>query len=145
TGNLVVHFKKWDGDYTDLGSWGWGANVSDKSTYDALDDFGAVFNFNNVPVVAADNTETIGFIGVRRPDGGDPDWNTKYTGDINIARTVVKANQTVHVYVFQGTANSSADDPRYYVADPAKFNMLLVYFDPTGNYEENLGVHNWSG
>src|SRR5690606_6023016 len=114
TGNLVVHFKKWDGDYTDLGSWGWGANVSDKSTYDALDDFGAVFNFNNVPVVAADNTETIGFIGVRRPDGGDPDWNTKYTGDINIARTVVKANQTVHVYVFQGTANSSADDPRYY-------------------------------
>ncbi len=147
-GNVVVHFKKWDSDYTDLGSHGWGeaGKWEAKATHDGLDEFGAKFVFNDLPEVAPENTDTFGFIAVKRPGGGEPDWNNgKYTGDIFIPKTIVKGGQTVHVYVVQGNANSSASDPRYFVADPAKYNMLLVYFDPSGSYEEKLGIHHWSG
>lgn len=147
-GNVVVHFKKWDGDYTDLGSYGWGeaGKWESKTVHDGLDDFGAKFEFNGLPEVAPENTDTFGFIAVKRPAGGDPDWdNGKYTGDILIPKTIVKGGTTVHVYVFQGNADTSVDDPRYFVADPAKFNMLLVYFDPSGSYEEKLGIYHWNG
>lgn len=145
TGNLVIHFKAWDENYAELGSWGW-SGTEPKTIHDGLSDFGATYVYNDLPVVAEDNTETFGFIAVRRPGGGDPDWNNgKLTGDILIPKTVVKAGETVNVYVLQGTANTSATDPRYFVADNDKYNMFLVYYDPSGSYEENLGVHNWNG
>lgn len=144
-GTVVVHFKKWDGNYTELGSWAWGG-INPQPLHNGLDEFGATFVYENLPEVAPENTETFGFIAVHRPGGGEPDWNNgKYTGDISIPKTIVKGGETVHVYVFQGNANSSEDDPRYFVADNTKFNMLLVYFDPSGSYEEKLGVHHWGG
>ncbi|WP_025724813.1 immunoglobulin-like domain-containing protein [Acholeplasma granularum] len=145
TGNLVIHFKAWDENYTELGSYGF-EGLDGKTIYDSIDDFGAVFNYNNIPVVDAESTAQFGFIAVKRPGGGDPDWNNgKLTADIRIDKTVVKAGETVHIYVVQGNANSSKDDPRYFVADNSKFNMFLVYFDASGSYEENLGIHHWSG
>src|SRR5690606_24707486 len=117
-------------------------------TYDGLDDFGAYFEYSDIPVVAEDSTATIPFIAVNYAEGS-PDWGNKFTSDILINQTVIKANKTTHVYVFQGRnddpGKSTAENPRWFAADPDMHNMLLVYFDPTGNYDENLGVHNWGG
>ncbi len=151
-GNVVVHFKAWDEDYTDLGSWGWGHNNwTSKATFDGEDEFGVYFEFNDLDEVAGSNTETYGFIAVPGVDlaNNNADWNAKKTSDILIPKTIVKGGETVHVYVFQGdpsdNGKSTEENPRYFVADNANYNMLLVYFDPSGAYEENLGVHNWDG
>src|SRR5690554_423714 len=147
TGNLVIHFKAWDAEsYDNLGTHTWGG-IDPHAVHEGVDAFGAVFTYENLPVVAEDSTATFGWIAVERPEGlgADPNWDNKFTGDINIPHTVVKADETVHIYILQGNGNSSANDPRYFVADNDKFNMFLVYFDPSGSYEENLGVHNWSG
>jgi hypothetical protein len=136
TGNLVVHFQAWDQDYETLGSWAWGDTAAGRIK-DGVDSFGAYFNFDNIAV----GTE-VGFIAVDWVNGG-PDWNAvasrgKLTGDVNLGADVIKEGKTVHVYVFEGAAG-----PEYLVADPDKFNALVVYYDPTGNYEENLGLHHW--
>ncbi|HHY96936.1 MAG TPA: hypothetical protein GYA04_02755 [Acholeplasma sp.] len=140
-GTVIVHFKAWDGNYENLGNWGWGGFDS-KSTYTGLDDFGAYFEFNDI---AVGGENPMGFIAVRYKEGS-PDWdNGKLTDDILIDPSVVKADETVHIYVFQGTQKSSEENPRYFVADNSKYNLLVVYFDPSGSYEENLGIHNWGG
>lgn len=33
TGNLVIHFQKWDGDYTDVGLFTWTGGMTSKPTY----------------------------------------------------------------------------------------------------------------
>ena len=141
TGNLVVHFQAWDQDYETLGSWAWSSGWADEEDArrlkDGVDSFGAYWEINNVPV----GTE-VNFIAVDWVNGG-PDWNAvasrgKLTGDVNLGADVIKEGKTVHVYVFEGAAG-----PQYLVADPDRFNALVVYYDPTGNYEENLGLHHW--
>lgn len=140
TGDLVIHFKKWDDNYVDLGFWGWDG-FDPLPVYDGLDEFGAYFEINNLPV-GAENT--FGFKFVERPGGGDPNWSNEFSKDIKLPKSVVKAGETVHVYVFQG-ATSSEDHPGYYVAKNDAYNLLMVYFDPSGSYETNLGIHHWSG
>ena len=51
TGNLVVHFQAWDGDYSAIGNHGWNG-TSVNSTYSGLDDFGAYFEFNDITIEA---------------------------------------------------------------------------------------------
>ena len=77
TGNLVVHFQSWDGNYDTLGSWAWGGPAAGKLK-DGVDDFGAYWNYNDIPLGTS-----VGFIAVEWPDGNGPDWNQKLTGDIN--------------------------------------------------------------
>lgn len=136
TGNLVIHFKAWDEDYTELGSWAWGGPAAGK-VYDGLDDFGAYWEYNDIPV----GTE-VGFIAVRWPGGAGPNWDAKLTGDVIIDPSAVIEGQTTHVYVFEG-ATTNDDNPAHFIAQPDKLNMLVVYFDSTGSYEEKLGVHAW--
>ncbi len=141
TGNIVIHFHAWDDDYTDLGNHGW-EGLSQKPMYDGLDDFGAYFEFNDVPI---DGANPMGFIAVRF-NGANPDWdNGKLTGDVRIDSSVVIEDETVHIYIFEGASSTESDPGAYYVASNDHYNMLLVYFDPTGGYEETLGVHAWSG
>ena len=146
TGNLVIHFKNWDEEYDLLGTHTWGG-IDPHAVHDGVDDFGATFIYNDLPVVESTSTATFGWIAVERPSGldADPNWDNKYTGDISIPHTVVKAGETVHVYIVQGSGNTSAENPRYFVADNTKYNMFLLYFDPSGSYEDTLGVHNWNG
>lgn len=137
TGNLVVHFQSWDGDYSSIGNHGWnGTDVN--STYDGLDDFGAYFEFNDIAIEA---DVDMGFIAVEFVDDGagglTQNWDNKYTGDVLISKNDLVENETVHVYVFEGS------NGEYYVADNDTFNLLVVYYDPAGAYEEMLGVHNW--
>ena len=140
TGNLVVHFKAWDDDYEDLGSHAWGDTAAGRLK-DGVDDFGAYFNFNNVAVGTS-----VGFIAVDWVGAG-PDWDGlqtrgKLTGDVNIDASAIVEDQTTHVYVFQGAATSTGN-PGHFIAKNDAFNMLVVYYDPSGAYEENLGVHSW--
>jgi hypothetical protein len=136
TGNLVVHFKAWNGNYDTLGSWAWGGPAAGKLK-DGVDDFGAYWNYNNIPVGTS-----VGFIAVEWPSGEGPDWGQKLTGDVNIAASAIVANKTTHVYVFQG-AETKPDNPAHFIGMPDTTNLLVVYYDPTNNYEENLGIHFW--
>ena len=136
TGNLVIHFKAWDEDYTELGSWAWGGPAAGK-VYDGIDDFGAYWEYNDIPVGTS-----VGFIAVMWPGGAGPNWDQKLTGDVNIDASAVVAGETTHVYVFEGAA-TSAENPGHYIAKHDKKNLLVVYYDPAGAYEENVGVHAW--
>lgn len=136
TGNLVVHFKAWDGNYDTLGSWAWGGPAAGKLK-DGVDEFGAYWNYNNIPVGTS-----VGFIAVEWPSGEGPDWGQKLTGDVNISADAIVAGKTTHVYVFQG-AETKPDNPAHFIGMPDTTNLLVVYYDPTNNYEENLGIHFW--
>ena len=136
TGNLVVHFQAWEEEsYDSLGSWAWGDTASGKLK-DGLDDFGAYWEYNDVAV----GTE-VGFIAVTWLGTEGPDWNAKLTDDIIIPSDTIIEGETVHVYVFEGKQGNG--NAPVYVADPSTFNLMLVYYDPAGAYEETLGVHNW--
>ncbi|MBU1141237.1 MAG: hypothetical protein KKG64_01815, partial [Firmicutes bacterium] len=130
-GDLVVHFKAWDENYTDLGSWAWGDTAAGKLA-DGVDDFGAYWNYNDIAVGTS-----VGFIAVYWVGPG-PNWDAKLTGDVNLGAEVIIADTTTHVYVFQGAAGAE-----YFLASPDHRNLLVVYYDPSGNYEENLGLHHW--
>jgi len=137
TGNLVVHFQAWDGDYADLGSHAWGSTAAAKLA-DGTDEFGAYFEFDDVAV----GTE-VGFIAVYWKDDA-PDWDRKLTGDVLIPNDTIIEGETVHVYVFQGADSKDNDlNSRVLIASNDHYNLLLVYFDPAGTYEETLGVHAW--
>ena len=136
TGNLVVHFKAWNETYDTLGSWAWGGPAAGKLK-DGIDDFGAYWEYNNIPVGTS-----VGFIAVEWPSGEGPDWDQKLTGDVNISADAIVAGETTHVYVFQGAA-TSVNHPGHYIAMPDTTNLLVVYYDPTNNYEDNLGIHHW--
>jgi hypothetical protein len=136
TGNVVIHFKAWDEDYTELGSWAWGGPAAGK-VYDGLDDFGAYWEYNDIPIDVE-----LGFIAVVWPGGAGPNWDAKLTGDVKIAPNSIVEGETTHIYVFEG-AVTSGDHPGYYIAQPDKLNMLVIYYDSTGAYEEKLGVHAW--
>jgi len=136
TGNVVIHFKAWDEDYTELGSWAWGGPAAGK-VYDGLDDFGAYWEYNDIPIDVE-----LGFIAVVWPGGAGPNWDAKLTGDVKIAPNSIVEGETTHIYVFEGAVTSD-DHPGYYIAQPDKLNMLVIYYDSTGAYEEKLGVHAW--
>ncbi len=142
TGNLVVHFQAWDGDYENLGSWAWGSTAAGK-VKDGVDDFGAYWNYNDLAL----GTE-VGFIAVYW-EGEGPNWDKKLTGDMNIPADTLIEDETVHVYIFQGAATVKEEgvitDSQVFIASNDHYNMLLTYFDPSGSYEETIGVHAWNG
>jgi len=140
TGNLVVHYHAWDGDYTNLGSHAWGDVAAPQETPDGTDDFGVYFEYDGVAL----GTE-VGFIAVDWENGAQ-NWDAKKTQNVHIDKSVLVKDETVHVYVFEGADSpSGTDSPQYLVAKHDEYNMLLTYFDPSGSYEEKLGVHAWNG
>jgi hypothetical protein len=134
TGNLVIHFQAWSGEYDDLGNHTWAPGLSPR-VRDGVDDFGAYWQYNDIPV----GTE-VPFIAVYWA-GGAQDWNRKLTDDVFIPSSAIQEDKTVHVYIFEGKlGNGNAE---VYVADPDTHNVLAVYYDPAGAYEETLGIHGW--
>jgi hypothetical protein len=142
TGNLVIHFQSLDGEYDNLGNWTWGPLDGKTKLRDGVDSFGAYWTYDDVAVGIE-----IPFIGVDYV-GGSPDWDGastrgKLTDDIMIPADTLVENKTVHVYIFQGKFGNG--NHIVFASDPDAYNMLLVYYDPTGNYEDTLGIHAWSG
>lgn len=138
TGNLVIHFQKWDGDYTDVGFFTWTAPFTTKAAVDGTDDFGVYFEYNDIAI----GSSLAGIVYFQ--EAGKEWWENKLTADINFGDILVE-DETVHVYVFEGLDTAGPNASAFFVADPAAYNMLLVYYDPTGSYEETLGVHAWNG
>ena len=145
-GKVIVHYQRWNGDYTDNGAWTWNGGTGSVSgvPMSGTDTFGAVIE---LPIYA-DASDTIGFICLNKglktagndwPEGvGDAD---KGTGNITVDVTSIKDGTTkeIHVYVFEGDKDSSAS----YNTSANLVNIFVVYYDLSGNYEENLGVHSW--
>ncbi len=140
TGTVVIHFQAWDQDYEDLGSHTWGELGFEARLADGEDDFGAYWTYEDVPV---GKEGTQGFIAVKYDETESPDWDAKKTEDVYIDASIVIADKTVHVYVFEG-AETKEDEPQYLVSNPNSYNFLLIYYDPAGTYEEALGIHDWN-
>lgn len=142
-GKVVFHFQKWDGNYTGTGLWTWGAGTDgtkDGVAMLGVDNFGAVMEI----LIDEDADNTVGIIPIGADITTDARWASRETPDgqhINFDVTAIKAGTKteVHVYYFQGGVG------QHYVADPTKANVLVLYYDQTGTYEENLGVHSWGG
>jgi hypothetical protein len=134
TGNLVIHFQSWSGEYDDLGNHTWAPGLSPR-VRDGVDSFGAYWQYNNIPV----GTE-VPFIAVYWANGGQ-DWSRKLTDDVFIPASAIVENKTVHVYIFEGMLGNG--NAKVFVSDPNRHNVLALYYDPAGAYEENLGIHGW--
>jgi len=141
-GKVIVHYKKWDGDYSSAGLWTWNTGAGGSNapiTSSVTDDFGAVYEIT----VASNAADTIGFIALSQEIGNDNRWNHKDSGggsDMSIDVTSIKDGSVseLHVYFFTGGYEL------IYI-NPDKINVITLYYDPTGGYEENLGIHNWGG
>lgn len=134
TGNLVIHFQSWSGEYDELGNHTWAPGLSPR-VRDGVDSFGAYWEYNNVPV----GTE-VPFIAVYWKDGAQ-DWGRKLTDDVFIPSSAIVEDKTVHVYIFQGMLGNG--NAKVFVSNPNTHNLLAVYYDPAGAYEETLGIHGW--
>lgn len=140
-GKVVFHYQLWDQDYSSAGLWVWDTGSGGSQapvTSDVVDGFGAVYEIN----IAADAKEKIGIIACRKDITLDSRWDYRETPDgenffFDVTPITSGTVSEIHVYYFQGGYQS------YYVADPANVNVLVLYYDPTGGYEANLGLHGW--
>ena len=134
---LVIHYQKWDGDYSDVGFWTWGTGTggtADKVNKAGVDDFGAVFELN-----LGTDAENVGLIPISDMIDTDDRWNYKdsFNGaDMGYDVTGILEGEQIDIYFFSGGAV-------FYTADPTKANVLVVNMNTAGVYEENLGVHCW--
>lgn len=152
--NVKVHYHVWNDDYSDigLGTWGTGAGGTNAPVWVAeKDDFGAIFNICVNPLSADDS---IGFLPFRDPKwaqgpGASWDWTgdklTRDNQDTLIPVTDVKTSKAgKEVYIFEGSGGDADKTRGVYTVNPTKKNVLVVYYDPSGAYEEKLGMHLWS-
>ncbi|MDD3106959.1 MAG: pullulanase-associated domain-containing protein [Bacilli bacterium] len=139
-GKIVFHYQLWDGDYSSAGLWCWGTGDGGASapvTSDVTDSFGAVYE-----VAIGTGAKDVGIIALRKDITLDSRWNYRETPDgenftIDVTPIIDGDVTEMHVYYFQGGYQT------YFVTDNSKVNILLAYYDPTGGYEANLGLHSW--
>lgn len=134
---LVIHYQKWDGDYSSVGFWTWGTGTGGASApveKSGVDAFGAVFEFN----LGTDAT-SVGLIPIAKDITLDSRWNYKdsYNGaDMSYDVTGIQAGEQIDIYFFsQGST--------FFTADPTKINVLVMYMNTAGTYTETTGIHNW--
>lgn len=160
TGNVVVHFQKWDGDYSAIGLNTWQIENSNGlagiqgptalAEKTKTDDFGVYWEFNDV------TTNGEGTFGVQvvvfnnvGEDNETPNWDSGKVANHEVQNSIIQDGKTVHVYMFEGSNTRTNDekDPDgkidYLVADPDENGIIVVYYDPSGAYEENIGMHTW--
>jgi len=141
-GRVVFHYQKWDSDYSSVGLWTWGTGTDgtqapvEKSGVDA---FGAVMVIN----VDTDADATIGIIPLAANITLDSRWDSRETPDgqqITFDVTPITSGTTdqIDVYYFQGGFQT------YFVADPTKANVIVLYMNNNGVYTETTGIHNWA-
>ncbi|MFA7010583.1 MAG: pullulanase-associated domain-containing protein, partial [Bacilli bacterium] len=139
-GKIVFHYQLWDGDYSSAGLWCWGTGDGGASapvTSDVTDSFGAVYE-----LAIGTGAEDVGIIALRKDITLDSRWNYRETPDgenFTVDVTPITSGEVteMHIYYFQGGYQT------YFVTDNTKVNILLAYYDPTGGYEANLGLHSW--
>jgi len=93
---LIVHYHRYDDDYTDSTSYVWIEGVGSNSyNFDGTDSFGATSTISLSGTIM-ENEDTIGIIITK------PDWNKDFDGDRFIDMTNPNASGEVHVYFLQG-------------------------------------------
>ncbi|MBU0997514.1 MAG: hypothetical protein KKE16_05640 [Firmicutes bacterium] len=140
-GRVVFHYQKWDGDYSSVGLWTWGTGTDGTQApveKAGVDEFGAVLVVN----VDDNADDTIGLIPLAADITTDDRWASRETPDgqhIVFDVTSIKNGTTdqIDVYYFQGGLQT------YFVADPTKANVLVLYMNTSGEYTETTGIHNW--
>lgn len=140
---VVFHYQRWDGDYRGTGLWTWGNGTNgsvNAVTMKGVDDFGAVME---IFVDTDDADDAIGIIPIGHDIDKDSRWDYRETPDgqhinFNISKLKDGTLSEIHVYYFEGGLQN------VFVADSTKANVLFLYYDREGNYEENLGFHTWS-
>jgi hypothetical protein len=144
SGKVVFHFQKWDGDYTGTGvyTWGCGTNGSANNLpMKGVDSFGAVTEL----FIASDAADQVGALPVEKnidiTSGDNAWWNFKSkatNGDTLVDVTPIKtgAATEIHVYYFEG-------GDQLFTVDPAEMNVFVVYHEPTGVYDANIGLYSW--
>lgn len=139
-GRVVFHYQKWDSDYSDVGLWTWSTGTNGTSapvTKAGVDDFGAVLE-----VYIGEGGADIGLIPIADSIGTDDRWTYRETPDgqhitFDVTPITSGAVDEIHIYYFQGGLQT------YFVADPAKANVITLYYSMTGTYEENIGLYTW--
>ncbi|MFA5007056.1 MAG: pullulanase-associated domain-containing protein [Candidatus Izemoplasmatales bacterium] len=146
-GQVVFHYQKWDGVYTNVGLWVWGTGTG--GTADGVekageDDFGAYFE-----ITIGDDATSMGALPISDEFSDATNrWNHKDTmdgpdentdkDDLAIDVTAAAAGATMHVYFFSGSRS-------VFVASEEYISVFVTYFTTSEVYEENLGVHAWEG
>ncbi|HHU24259.1 MAG TPA: hypothetical protein GXZ57_04120 [Acholeplasmataceae bacterium] len=145
-GTVVVHYQNFLGEYDDSGAHSWNFGSIETQSYprraDGVDPFGAYWE---IPI-GSDSQDQIGLILLKKGMDSGTQWDHKeYSQDLFVPLKAIKDNwatnqteMTMHVYYFQGT-------DQFFIARPDVVNVLVAYYDPTGAYEENLGLHLWEG
>lgn len=155
TGNLVVHFQRWNGDYSDIGVNGWGddAMPGTKNPDQIVwteDEFGVKLEITGL--VSYEEGVTEGAIGLQvlqfvfDGENWNPNWNTGKLANVEIPREKIQDGKTTHIYLFEGGVSRETGEENFafpIYADPDKQGVMVVYYDPTNSYEETIGVHSW--
>lgn len=138
-GKVYVHYMSWEAEEKEVGIHVWDNGtdaqaVSPPYKYTGKDDFGYVMEVN----VMSDASDNIGIIVIKDNVLSDP-WNNKDSADMFVNVKPLKEGITdrIDVYYFSGGVTE------YFVADPEMANVFALYYDPSGSYEDKLGVHAW--
>ena len=148
---VVLHYHRWDDDYTNMDFWTWGTGTdgSGNPQIAGTDDFGAVAYF----CIADDSDAEAGLIprlndwsykdGIDADDNGDTDNKSIPLKDADGDFVGFDGNGIKHVYVLQGSAVVYENDPLMPTFQKDGFGTLVViYYDPIESYE-GWNIWNW--
>lgn len=144
TADVVIHFQTWEGEYDNIGPHTWGA-IGAKTAHEyGTDDFGLFSKFTNVPLNVNEGIGLKYATGIYSDGKFEATWESEFTKNVIIDKKDLIKDQVNHIYIFEGAATSEGN-PAYQVAKNDQANLLVMYADPSGVYEDNLGVHAWEG
>lgn len=140
---LTIHYASMTKNYDDAGLHAWDFGGSETKTFPCAftetDEFGAKMTLT-IDSKAAD---TIGLIPLNKGMSDSTQWNNKGSKDgvdIKFSTKLLSAKggkyDSLDVYMFYGASN-------YVIAYPDRGNIMVGYYDPSGAYEEHLGLHVW--
>ncbi|MCK5387798.1 MAG: hypothetical protein KAJ22_00785 [Candidatus Izimaplasma sp.] len=148
---VVVHYHRWDDDYTNMDFWTWGTGTNGSGNPQIIgeDDFGAVAYF----CIDDDSDAEAGLIprlndwsykdGIDANDDGDTDNKSIPLKDANGDFDGFDENGIKHVYLLQGSASVYTAAPDMPFFQQEGFGTLVViYFDPVESYD-GWNMWNW--
>lgn len=140
TSKVTIHYAQFSAGYDDCGLHSWGFGSSQPGSFPILptstDEFGAVWE---ITVDSAASAQ-MGLIFLKQGVAAGT-WDYKsYSRNLFLDTSILSAKggayDEIDIYYFE---NSS----KYFIAYPDRANILVVYYDAAGAYEENLGMHIW--
>lgn len=141
---VVIHYHRWDNDYTNMDFWAWGTGTDGSGNPQIVgeDDFGAVAYLCVNGTDADDNAGLIPRLNDwSYKDGTDVDANGGDDKSIPLRDEAgdldgFDENGIKHVYVLQGSPDVyTVDMDSPYFQKEGFGTLVVVYYDPTESYE----------